>query len=785
MTKTFVRKNCYFRDTNFYRTMEYRRIITAAAVILGLFLTRGLPAQNHEEANYDEEAIPPYTLPEALVCNDGTPVSDKETWEGIRRQELLDIFSEEIYGRLPDADISTTYNILEEGSPALGGKAVRRQVEIVFRRDSICRKALMLMYFPVTDEKVPVFLHFNFQGNQTVSDDPGIIPSEYSRRPRGNQKNRWPVGKIIDAGYGLATIHYFDFYLDRKDNFTESVMPLFGYRSAEDVPDDGGMAINAWAWGYSRAMDYLETDPSTDASRVIVAGHSRLGKAALWAGAQDTRFAVIISNDSGCGGAALSMRRIGETVNEINKIFPHWFCKNFRKYSWNEDNLPVDQHELLALAAPRPLYVASAEEDRWADPKGEFLSLWHASEVYSLYGYKGIPSPEMPEVNCPVMERTGYHIRTGIHDVTDYDWDCFIKFSDKWLKPRYAVTTLSVNYMREEPDFTAELGNQALMGTPVKILEDSGYWRKIQSPDPYTAWCVDLGLKEMSADEIENYISAAKVICTADYSTVLNALPASQRPKRKSGEDAPEKICDIVAGDLLLATGKPAKGFREVMLPSGETGYVPEEDTAIFSEWLASRDPSPDNIIGTAMNFIGVPYMWGGTSIKGVDCSGLTRMVWFMNGILLPRNASDQAKIGLPVEIAADTVRFPFGTEEGQADSPEFREEMLRRISKLQKGDLIFFGTPAATDSDGNTISGESISHVGIYTGDGKFIHASRLVRISSLIPGSPDYYELSGKMIKARRIAGSGLAEGVEAIADSPAYCLPGTDRRHGRSDR
>lgn len=765
--------------------MEYRRIITAAAVILGLFLTRGLPAQNHEEANYDEAAIPPYTLPEALVCNDGTPVSDKETWEGIRRQELLDIFSEEIYGRLPDADISTTYNILEEGSPALGGKAVRRQVEIVFRRDSICRKALMLMYLPATDEKVPVFLHFNFQGNQTVSDDPGIIPSEYSRRPRGNQKNRWPVGKIIDAGYGLATIHYFDFYLDRKDNFTESVMPLFGYRSAEDVPDDGGMAISAWAWGYSRAMDYLETDPSTDASRVIVAGHSRLGKAALWAGAQDTRFAVIISNDSGCGGAALSMRRIGETVNEINKIFPHWFCKNFRKYSWNEDNLPVDQHELLALAAPRPLYVASAEEDRWADPKGEFLSLWHASEVYSLYGYKGMPSPEMPGVNCPVMERTGYHIRTGIHDVTDYDWDCFIKFSDKWLKPRYAVTTLSVNYMREEPDFTAELGNQALMGTPVKILEDSGYWRKIQSPDPYTAWCVDLGLKEMSADEIENYISAAKVICTADYSTVLNALPASQRPKRKSGEDAPEKICDIVAGDLLLATGKPAKGFREVMLPSGETGYVPEEDTAIFSEWLASRDPSPDNIIGTAMNFIGVPYMWGGTSIKGVDCSGLTRMVWFMNGILLPRNASDQAKIGLPVEIAADTVRFPFGTEEGLADSPEFREEMLRRISKLQKGDLIFFGTPAATDSDGNTISGESISHVGIYTGDGKFIHASRLVRISSLIPGSPDYYELSGKMIKARRIAGSGLAEGVEAIADSPAYCLPGTDRRHGRSDR
>lgn len=753
--------------------MKYKRIITAAAVIIGLFLTRGLPAQNHEEANYDESAIPPYTLPKALVCNDGTPVEDKGTWEGKRRQELLEIFSEEIYGRLPDADISTTYNILEEGSPTLGGKAIRRQVEIVFRRDSICRKALMLMYFPATDEKVPVFLHFNFQGNQTVSDDPCIIPSEYSRRPRGNQKNRWPVGKIIDAGYGLATIHYFDFYLDRKDNFTESVMPLFGYRSAEDIPDNGGMALSAWAWGYSRAMDYLEIDPSTDASRVIVAGHSRLGKAALWAGAQDTRFAVIISNDSGCGGAALSMRRIGETVNEINKVFPHWFCRNFRKYSRNEDNLPVDQHELLALAAPRPLYVASAEEDRWADPKGEFLSLWHASEVYSLYGYKGMPSHEMPEVNCPVMERTGYHIRTGIHDVTDYDWDCFIKFADKWLKPRYAVTTLSVNYMREEPDFTAELGSQALMGTPVKILDESGYWRKIQSPDPYTAWCVDLGLKEMSESELENYIAAEKVICTADYSTVWRK-PVSGREKagkKNAGNDVPLKVCDIVAGDLLLHTGKSVRGFREVRLPSGETGYVPEKDAAIFSEWAASRDPSADNIISTALDFIGLPYMWGGTSLKGVDCSGLTRMVWFMNGILLPRNASAQANAGLPVEVTADTDDFPAETAEALADLPGFKDEMLRRISHLQKGDLVFFGTPASTDKDGNLISDERISHVGIYIGDGKFIHASRLVRISSLIPGSPDYYELSGKMIKARRIAGNGISDGVIRISDSPAY--------------
>lgn len=356
---------------------------------------------------------------------------------------------------------------------------------------------------------------------------------------------------------------------------------------------------------------------------------------------------------------------------------------------------------------------------------------------------------------------------------TDGNGSDITVIEDKWLKPRYAVTTLSVNYMREEPDFTAELGSQALMGTPVKILDESGYWRKIQSPDPYTAWCVDLGLKEMSESELGEYISSEKIICTADYSTVWKK-PVSGRKKagkEKDSQSVPDKVCDIVAGDLLLHTGKSVRGFREVRLPSGETGYVPENDAAIFSEWAASREPSADNIISTALDFIGVPYMWGGTSIKGVDCSGLTRMVWFMNGILLPRNASAQANAGLPVEVTADTDDFPAETAETLAGLPGFKDEMLRRISHLQKGDLVFFGTPASTDKDGNLISDERISHVGIYIGDGKFIHASRLVRISSLIPGSPDYYELSGKMIKARRIAGNGISDGVIRISDSPAY--------------
>jgi hypothetical protein len=181
-------------------------------------------------------------------------------------------------------------------------------------------------------------------------------------------------------------------------------------------------------------MDYFYEDNRVDESKVIVFGHSRLGKTSLWAGATDERFAGVISNNSGCGGAALSKRRFGETVWRINNSFPHWFCKNFRMYNKNEKLLPVDQHQLLALIAPRPVYVASAEEDRWADPRGEFLSAYYATPVYELYGKKGIPSDAMPEVNQPIQNTVAYHMRTGKHDVTDFDWEQYIKWADKFIK---------------------------------------------------------------------------------------------------------------------------------------------------------------------------------------------------------------------------------------------------------------------------------------------------------------------------------------------------------------
>ena len=408
--------------------------------VLALLLLPLVAAAQPDNANYDESKVGAYTLPDPLVLQNGGRVRDAATWYKRRRPEILHLFETNVYGRTPAKQLRTTFELTSIDKNALGGKAIRKQVTVHFSNGKDARKMDLLLYVPVDARKpVPVFLGLNFDGNQTVDADPGIRLGDVwvrgKRQPasgssRGSAASEWQVEKILARGYALATAYYGDIEPDFAGGMTYGVRPLF-FRPGQTQPatDDWG-AIGAWAWGLSRAAEYLKTDRDIDAQKIALMGHSRLGKTALWAGAQDTRFALVISNDSGEGGAALSRRNFGETIEHLNTAFPHWFCANYRKYNDHADQLPLDHHMLLALIAPRPLYVASAEQDQWADPRGEFLSAVAAGPVYELLGKQGLGTDQMPAVSHPIMHTIGYHIRPGKHDVTAYDWDQYLAFAD-------------------------------------------------------------------------------------------------------------------------------------------------------------------------------------------------------------------------------------------------------------------------------------------------------------------------------------------------------------------
>lgn len=404
-----------------------------------LFLINCTVYSQGKAPNYDESKVPSYILPNPLVTNKGDTIHSVSEWENIRRPELLSLFSSHVYGITPGEEVDVTYRVLTEEKSVLNGKAHRKQVEITFSNGIQSVKAMLILYLPnnVTD-KVPVFVSYNFMGNETIHSDSAILKSFSSDmkiwrtkgKTQGVDKSSWPLDLIIDNGFALACMCYSDVYPDRNGMKGNSVLPLF--KEYEEKKDDlqSWKAIGAWAWGLSRMVDYLESESEIDSNNVIVVGHSRLGKAALWAGAQDTRFSIVISNNSGCGGAALFRRKFGETVKQINKTFPYWFCGKFHQYNGKEENLPIDQHELIALIAPRPVYIASATEDLWADPKGEFLSGLYANPVYALWGLIGLDNAVIPHENTPLSSGyIGYHIRKGKHDITRYDWVQYIHFA--------------------------------------------------------------------------------------------------------------------------------------------------------------------------------------------------------------------------------------------------------------------------------------------------------------------------------------------------------------------
>ena len=361
----------------------------------------------------------------------GRKIRSVRGWEKRRRPELLGIFARQEYGMMPDSIPAVSLELVESG-PAFGGKAIRKQLDLVFRANGQERKVRLLEYIPSScDGPCPCFVGLNFKGNTATTSDPCVLAGEHDFGERADNARRWPYEQIIESGYAVVTAHYYDFYPDREDapdedKFAGSMLPLFGYDSLSGLPSDGPGAISVWAWGYSRILDYLICEePLIDGAKVVSVGHSRLGKASLWAGAQDSRFAIVIANGSGCCGAALSKRCFGENLNRVMR-FGTWFCKDFYRYSDREAELPFDQHELLALMAPRPLYVASAEDDVWSDPKGEYLSALEAGKVYNLYGKPGLK----PYASGTV----GYHMRKGGHDILAEDWTHFMVFADRFLK---------------------------------------------------------------------------------------------------------------------------------------------------------------------------------------------------------------------------------------------------------------------------------------------------------------------------------------------------------------
>lgn len=401
-------------------------------------------AQTSSRINYDESRVPDYDLPEILVSNSGRKIRTVSDWENIRRPEILEFFYNQVYGITPSSEgISTTWTVLSEDTDALDGKATFRQVLFTFSNGEKSIEAILLLILPNAAEgKVPVIVSYNFNGNHSICDDPRIYyPPQFRmvKSPedpaweRGNQSSRWSLDRIIGQGYALATMCYHDICPDNADLREYSIGSLFpGFHKRMQDHNEWG-SIGMWAWGSGRIADYLETVDRIDSSRMAIMGHSRQGKAAIWAGVQDKRFKVVISNDSGCGGAALSKRVYGENLAWITSYLGHWFCPAFRQYAGNEAALPFDQHQLLATIAPRHLYVASAEDDRWCDPKGEYLAAYYAGEVYRLYGMTGLDSKEMPAVHTPLHYDIAYHIREGKHDVTDYDWKCYLDYCDKYL----------------------------------------------------------------------------------------------------------------------------------------------------------------------------------------------------------------------------------------------------------------------------------------------------------------------------------------------------------------
>jgi hypothetical protein len=391
-----------------------------------------------------QQMINGMAIPDVLTMNNGTKVTTAKQWNSQRRPELLDFFRKEMYGQSPGKPADVTYKVFEIDNKALSGKATRKQVTVYFNGKVDGPQMDILLYIPNNIKHVPAIVGLNFDGNQSVSSDPaikmstswfdktkGVIDHRATEATRGLDTGQWPLEMIIDKGYALATVYRGDIDPDFDDGFKNGVQAL--YPELQNRGDNFA-TVAAWAWGLSRILDYLKTDKAIDSKHVAVFGFSRLGKAALWAGATDERFKLVISNESGAGGAKLFHYTGGESIVRICNKFPHWFCGNFKKFVGQDSILPFDQHMVISLIAPRPVYVASAKDDANSNPEAEFWGAKAADPVYLLLGTNGLPATQWPALNTPSVGRIAYHVRPGGHNVTNYDWEQYLNFADHYLK---------------------------------------------------------------------------------------------------------------------------------------------------------------------------------------------------------------------------------------------------------------------------------------------------------------------------------------------------------------
>ena len=439
-----------------------RLILTASILAIGLCSTDGQEATvkkspsdnpvqrvpiNWNQLNRDPNKIPPFTLPDPLVLNNGYRVNSADQWQKQRRPELLNLFAEYEYGKTPGGRPKEFAAEKLSESKALNGKAIMRQIRLTFSSNPEIPALHVLMFLPANATgPVPAFVGLNFKGNHTICDDPNIRlgtvrddqfnPEATSRlaleKERGTQHSRWEPEFLIENGFALLTAYYQDIDADVNDDFTQGIHLLYkSDPNAKRTESEWGK-IGSWAWGLSRMMDYIEEDKSINSKQVCVIGHSRLGKTALWAGAQDERFAIVISNNSGCGGASLGRHFFGEFPLFLSDVRPHWFCEKYHRLAKNVEQIPIDQHELIALIAPRPVYIASATEDFGADPEGEFLAALNADPVYKLHGLPGLGNiTTLPAPDKSIGETIGYHLRTGQHTITLFDWQQYVRFAKK------------------------------------------------------------------------------------------------------------------------------------------------------------------------------------------------------------------------------------------------------------------------------------------------------------------------------------------------------------------